>query len=73
LLDSAKELFGFLDLLERDGRARVLLSTPARKCLQPRSPWEEGVSRTPRRRAAAASAYRPKCDWHHSLLPLFAL
>jgi hypothetical protein len=40
----------FLGLLERDGEARVLLSTPARKYLQPRECFEKKGSPEPRSR-----------------------
>src|SRR5215471_7163997 len=44
--------------LERDGRARVLLSTPARKYLQPRECFEKrGVSRTPLPRSLSAAGF----------------
>src|SRR6516165_1287972 len=44
--------------LERDGRARVLLSTPARKYLQPRECFEKrGVFRTPLPRSLSAAGF----------------
>src|SRR5215468_847585 len=45
--------------LERDGGARVLLSTPARKYLQPRECFEKrGVSRTPLPRSLIGGGVR---------------
>jgi len=44
--------------LERDGGARVLLSTPARKYLQPRERFEKrGVSRAPLPRSLSAAGF----------------
>ena len=44
--------------LERDGRARVLLPTPARKYLHPRECFEKrGVSRTPLPRSLSAAGF----------------
>src|SRR5262249_18221991 len=44
--------------LERDGGARVLLSTPARKYLQPRACFEKrGVARAPLPRSSSAAGF----------------
>src|SRR5262249_28626141 len=43
--------------LERDGGAHVLLSTPARKCLNQGSALKRGVSRTPLPRSLSAAGF----------------